>query len=109
MSGNDWIFVQRKVHELTSAELEVYVEYHRQYLGLLQNEQESRKAEKAHGLIPSSIHLASPTTTRTTTSTETTIKKTTTTKINKKAEQAKALLQSMLAQGFSLEDILKQG
>ena len=112
MSGDDWIFVCRKVHELSPKELEVFIEYHRQYLGLLQNEQACQKAAKAHTqpavkLMSEAGSSLNGSTTRVET-TETTTKKTSTTKISKKAEQAKALLQSMLAQGFSLDDILKQ-
>lgn len=105
MSGDDWITAQRKIKDLTSAELDVFIEFHRQYLGLLLNEREMKRAEKAH--TASAVKLkASDGAIGATTRVVTETKKTTTTKINKKAEQAKAMIAAMLASGMKLEDLL---
>jgi len=104
LAGEDWLFAQRRISTLSDAELDMVIEYHRQYLNLLCADQEKRRTEKAHRYANKTFVL-NPGTATITTSTETTVKKSTTVKINKQKEQAAALLAQILGSGTTLEQL----
>lgn len=93
LSGDDWMFAQRRIRELADAELDLAIEFHRQYLMLLCAEQERRRTEKAHR--NAGIKFVIPPSTSSTTTTTTTTKKVSTVKMDKKKEQAASMLAAM--------------
>jgi hypothetical protein len=95
LAGEDWLFAQRRIHTLSDAELDMVVEYHRQYLNLLCADQERRRAEKAHRYAGKTFIINPGTATVSTTKTTTT-KTTSQVKMNKQKEQASALMQQLL-------------
>lgn len=92
LSGDDWMFAQRRINTLSDAELDMVIEYHRQYLQLLCSDQERRRMEKAHR--NAGVKFIIPTSTVTTT-TVTTSKKTNTVKLDKQKEKTAAMLSSL--------------
>lgn len=107
IEGLDWLFAQRKIKLLTDPELDMVVEYHRNYLSLLLVEAEQRRTEKMHRYAGVKIQLPTPTTSTTTTKT-TTIKSTKTSSTKKQAQAQAALsvlLQSLTAKGMSVDQI----
>jgi hypothetical protein len=46
LQGTDWLFAAHKIEELTDAEIEATIEYHRANVGLMLQERESRKLER---------------------------------------------------------------
>jgi hypothetical protein len=99
LAGEDWMFAQRRVNTLTDAELDMVIEYHRQYLQLLCGDQERRKTEKAHRNAGIKMQFPSA---AVTTTTVTTTKKTSTVKLDRQKEQAAALLAQLLGSGMDL-------
>lgn len=108
IDGTDWLFMQRKIHDMSDLEVDLSVEFHRNALMLLINEQELRRNAKMHryaamkkGYIPSpsdgSVQVSDSTTV--------TVKKTRTISKNKAQDQLNALLGSMLGGGKSLDEI----
>jgi hypothetical protein len=94
LAGEDWMFAQRRVKDLSPAELDMMIEYHRQYLMLLCADQEKRRAEKMHryaGVKTVQVGLPAASTT-----TVTTTKKTSTIKLDRQKEQAAALIAQLL-------------
>ena len=104
LSGETWMFMQRRINTMSDAELDIAIEVHRQYLQLLCDDQERRRAEKAHR--NANVKFIMPTTT-TTSSTTTETKKVTVIKTDKAKEKASAAMQVLLSQGLSMEQILK--
>jgi hypothetical protein len=94
------MFAQRRVNTLTDAELDMVIEFHRQYLQLLCADQERRKTEKAHR--NAGIKMSFPSAASVTTTTVTTTKKTSTVKLDRQKEQAAALLAQLLGSGMDL-------
>lgn len=92
LEGDDWMFAQRRIATLSDAELDMVIEYHRQYLMLLCNEQERRRMERMHR--NASVKYVVPTASATTT-TVTTTKKTKTVKLDKQKEKAAAMLSAL--------------
>jgi len=103
ISGNDWLFSQRKISSLNDAELELTCEYHRAYLILLLNEREARRTAYMHRYAGVKITLTPPS--ATTTSTE--VKTTKEIKSTKAAQNAKSIVESMLASGQSTEQLME--
>lgn len=97
MSGDDWLFVQRRSRSMSDEELDMFIEYHRQYRDLLLAEKDTRRAERLAALRAKSEAARAPSgAVSTTRSTTTVVKKTTTVKTNKKLEQLKAQLAVMV-------------
>lgn len=99
LEGMNWLFAQRKIAALSDDELELSVEYHRGLLNGLLGEREARRIAKAHrfagvGLPPQGSPVV------------TTSKKTKSIKSSKQAATASALLESALAGGMDLNQIL---
>ncbi len=104
LTGLDWLFSQRKIIELTDAELDLSIEYHRNILNLMLAEQERRRNEKIHRYanvvykpVKSAVNVTETTTT--------TVKKTRTVSKDKTSEQLQAIMKSMLAKGFTQEQL----
>jgi 23S rRNA maturation mini-RNase III len=109
MGGLDWLFVQRKIKDMSDAEVDMLIEYHRQYCQLLLDDMERRRNEKTHRFAGVKIVPTSATTTTSTVTTTT--KKSTTTKSNKAQAQVEALMSTLLG-SMSLDQIsalLKKG
>ena len=108
LGGDGYLFACRLIQTLSNAELDMIAEYHRAMLGLIVNEQEIKKAEKAHKVAgvkiptPSTI-LSTPKGVAKTTVTSTT--KTTVSKMSKAREQAKAALFAMYKGVLTMEQI----
>lgn len=110
LGGMHWLFVQRKIRDLSDAELEVAIEYHHAIHDGMILERDQRRIEHFHRnagkkfVPPTSVTSGTETT-------ETVItKKTRTTKIktpNAPEINATAVLQSLLKSGMSLEQIAK--
>ena len=103
INGDDWLFAQRRIGSLSDVELELSIEFHREYLQLLAVEQDRRKAERLHKASQVKLPLAMPTGTTSKTVRET--KTTTTTKQNKKVDQLSMVFDQMLNSGMSLTEI----
>jgi hypothetical protein len=104
ITGTDWLFMQRKIVDMTNLELDLSIEFHRNALTLMINEQETRRMERLHKLAGIKVTLPLP---RVSTdgTTVTTVKKTKTISKNKAQEQINALLGSMLKGGTSMDQI----
>ena len=50
MQGNDWLFAATLIPEMTDAEIDATIEYHRNNVSLMLMERESRKLERYHKL-----------------------------------------------------------
>ena len=101
IEGDDFLFAQRRIATLSDVELELSIEFHKEYLQLLAAEQDRRKIERIHK--QSQLKMALPTGTTSKTVKET--KTTTTTKQNKKADQITALFEQLLLSGKSIQEI----
>ena len=101
INGDDFLFAQRKIGDLTDPELELSIEFHREYLQLLAAEQDKRKAERLHKQSQQKLLIPNGTVSKTVKETKTT----TTTKQNKKADQITALFEQLLLSGKSLQEI----
>lgn len=108
IKGLDWLFAQRRIADLSDAELDLQIEYHRNILQLLLIEQEQRRTARLHRYagVKISIPRKSVDNTKTENTTTTTVKRTKTVSKNKQAEQVAAILNSMQAGGMSLDQIL---
>ena len=104
LEGEDWLFSQRKIRDLSDPELDMVIEYHRQYLMLLCDEQERRRMEKMHRHAGVKFTIPTGTATSSTTTTTTTTKKTVV-KTDKAKEKAQALIAQLLGAGMSLEQL----
>lgn len=107
LEGMDWLFAQRKIKDMSDDSLELAIEYHRQllYNGLIA-ERDARRVKYAHRNAGLSLPAVSPQKDQAAESTTTT-KVTKQIKSTKTTATANGLLQSMLAQGFSAEQIMK--
>ena len=92
ISGLSWLFAQRKIVDLSDVELDMNIEYHRNLLVLLIDEQERRRTARMHRYAGMKAHIPSPSGVNVTNSTQTTVKKTRTISKNKAQEQLAALL-----------------
>jgi len=95
MTGDDWLFAQRRIYELSDEELELSTEFHKGYLNLLGEEQLRRRVEKAHKECAKSLRLhqaAGAGVASTVVKTETKVVKTKVVSTEKKKEQAAALM-----------------
>lgn len=92
MSGDDWMFAQRRIRSMTDAEGMLATEFHRNYLMLLIDDQERRRNEKAHRNAGKTFVLPSASSTTTTTTVQ---KKISTVKLDKKKEQLAAQLANL--------------
>jgi hypothetical protein len=50
LQGNDWLFAAHLIEEMSDAEIEATIEYHRANVGLMLQERESRKLERIRKL-----------------------------------------------------------
>lgn len=107
IEGLSWLFAQRKIVELSDVELDLTIEYHRNILMLMIDEQERRRNARMHRYAGMKVNIPTPSTTRVTesSSTQTTMRKTKTVSKNKAEEQLNALLASMMGKGKSVADI----
>lgn len=101
IGGLDWLFAQRKIRTLTDAELDMSIEYHRALQSAMLMEAEERRNAKAHRYANSKVVFSTPSATVT----QTVSKKTTTTNSNKQAAKLSALMQSLLSQGLTAEQL----
>jgi hypothetical protein len=106
LEGLDWLFMARKIVDLSDESLELAIEYHREYLQGLLTEREARKAKFLHRYAGVKLDTAPSGQVDSATSTETTVKKTKTISSNKAQATANAALQAMLASGKSIDDIM---
>jgi hypothetical protein len=106
IDGLSWLFAQRKIVELSDVELDMAIEYHRNIYSLMMDEAERRRNEKMHRYANTPFKIPTPTTTKVTDNTQTTVKKSRTTSKTKAGETVAALLQSMLAKGMTIEQII---
>jgi len=93
ISGQDWLFAQRKIKDLTDEELDMVIEYHRSMCNLLLAENEERKNKKMHryaGVKVTPI-VAAPTVAQP--------------KASAAKAQLKSLMAGMLAKGLKPEQI----
>ena len=105
INGDDWLFAQRRIGALSDVELELSIEFHREYLQLLAVEQDRRKAERLHKQSATKLPPPGIMPTGTTSKTVKETKVTTTTKQNKKVDQVSMLFDQMLNAGMSLSEI----
>lgn len=105
INGDDWLFAQRKIGSLSDVELELSLEFHKEYIQLLAAEQDRRRVEKAHTASQKSAKTQMVLPTGTVSQTVKTTKTTTTTKQNKKVDQLAILFEQLLDQGKSVAEI----
>lgn len=103
--GLDWLFAQRKINDLSDVELDLDIEYHRNLMKLMIDEQERRKNEKMHRYAGMRVVLPTPATTTVSSVKQTTVKKSSTVSKSKSTEQLQALLSSMKAKGVTMESL----
>jgi hypothetical protein len=101
ITGLDWLFAQRKIKDLTDAELDMSIEYHRALQSAMLLEAEERRNAKAHRYA--GVKVVIPT--QSTTTTQATSKKTTVTSSTKQTAKLSALMQSLMQQGFTAEQL----
>ena len=106
IKGLSWLFAQRKITELSDVELDLSIEYHRNIMILMIDEQERRRNARIHRYAGVKVHIPTPSTTSVIDTTRTTVKKTRTISKNKAEEQLNALLASMLGGGKKAVDIM---
>jgi hypothetical protein len=106
LEGMDWLFAQRKIKDMSDDSLELAIEYHRQLLfnGLIA-EREARRVKYAHRNAGLPLPAMSPAK-DSATEAVTTTKVTKQIKSTKNAAAANGLLQSMLAQGLNMTQIM---
>jgi hypothetical protein len=93
IEGLSWLFAQRKIAELSDVELDMSIEYHRNILSLMIDEQERRRNAKMHRYAGVKTQYLNTTTgANVTNTTTTTVKKTRTVSKNKAEEQLNALI-----------------
>lgn len=107
IEGMSWLFAQRRIVELSDVELDMAIEYHRNVCSLMIDESERRRNEKMHRYANTKMVIPTPATTNVKDSTTTTTKKSRTVSKTKAQEGVAAILQSMLAKGMKMEDIMK--
>lgn len=107
IGGTDWLFAQRKIYELSDVELDLMIEYHRNILALMIDEQTQQRIAKLHRYAGVEVHIKTPSTTDVAHTTTTTTKRTRTVSKNKQSEQLAALLKQMQHKGMSINDIAK--
>lgn len=108
LEGGGYFFAQRMIEQMNDAEREMFIEHHRAMLGLLLNENEIKRAEKAHkaaGVKTPSTTLSSPAAVPVVKTTVTRTTRTTVSKQDKAREQAKAALFAMYKGVLSMEQI----
>jgi len=101
IEGFDWLFMQRKIYTLSDAELDLAIEYHRNYQSLLLVEAEARRNQKAHR--NANVKIVMPT--HSTQTTTTTVKKSTNITSTKAQAQVSGLFSSLLAKGLTVDQI----
>jgi len=105
IDGLSWLFAQRKVVELSDVELDMAIEYHRNIMILMIDEQERRRNARMHRYA-NKFYIPTPSTTTVSDTTHTTVKKTRTVSKNKQQEQLNALLGTMGAKGININKIM---
>lgn len=95
IEGLSWLFAQRKIYELSDVELDMTIEYHRNILSLMIDEQERRRNAKMHRYAGVKVNIPTPSGTSVSSTTTTTVKKTRTVSKNKAEEQLQALIGAM--------------
>jgi hypothetical protein len=101
ISGEDWLFAQRRIENISDAELEAAIEYHRAILGLMIYEREVRRAAKMHRYAGIKIQIKPASD-----STTTTTKVTKEIKSSKTVATAQATVASMLKGGMSQAELM---
>lgn len=109
-SGLDWLFYQRKIHEMSDEELSLSIEYHQTlYMGMI-NERDKRRVEFFHRNAGKKFTIRDTNgNDLNTISTETTIKKTRTVKPREKTTGEVNIvsgLQTLLKGGMTMDQIL---
>lgn len=106
LAGFDWLFYQRKIFSMSDDALELAQEFHREILNAIIAEREDRKAKFMHRYAGVRVASNASAAGQVNVNTTTEVKKTRTISSTKLAANANAMLQSMLATGMSLEQIL---
>lgn len=60
LMGNDWLFAAGLIQDLTDAQIEESIEYHKANVSLMLMERESRKLERFHKLAGIKVTMAAP-------------------------------------------------
>jgi hypothetical protein len=109
LDGMHWLFAQRKIASLSDEALELTIEYHKEILTGLHAEKEDRRIKHLHrnASIPGAAG-SGQVNVDTTSSYSTETKKTKTISSTKATASANALLNSMMASGMSMDEILKK-
>lgn len=107
LEGMDWLFAQRKIHSMSDDALELAIEYHRALLGGLLKEREDRRTKWLHRYAGAPLPKATEALSIDGTSSTTVVKTTKSIKSTKTAATASSILQSLLASGKSIDEIMK--
>jgi len=106
LSGLDWLFAQRKIVSLSDNELELSVEYHREFLNGLLKEREERRIKQAHRYANTPANDKTAKLDSATVTAES-IKRTKTIQSSKAAATANATMAAMLQSGMSAAQLLE--
>ena len=98
LTGESWLFAQRRIKDMTDAELDMEIEYHRQMFQLIAAEAEERKNRKVHRFAGVRVKVPSTTSSSTTVTVSKKVSKTSSTTAQAKLS---ALLGTMLAKGMT--------
>ena len=108
INGLDWLFAQRKIATLSDVELDMSIEYHRNIMHLMIDEQERRRNAKMHRYAGVRVVMPTPGATTVTDTTHTTVKKTRTVSKSRQQEQLNAILSTVASKkGLDMEAVLK--
>jgi hypothetical protein len=99
LEGMHWLFFQRKILQMSDDALELAIEYHREILLGMLSEREERKTKFLHRFANVKFDPSIDT------STKTVVKTTKTISSSRAASTANAMMQALLAQGFTIEKI----
>ena len=97
LEGSDWLFVQRKIVNMSDDALELAIEYHREILQAMMHEREDRRTKYLHRFA--GVKLGTETVSSNTSADGLTVKKTKTISSTKAAATATGMMESMLASG----------
>lgn len=111
LGGLHWLFVQRKIKDLSDIELSLAIEYHYALFSALNYERDKRRAENFHRnagrqfKVPTSSTSAAVSVTTTSEIKKTRVRKTTVSKPDNAAANMAAAFQALVASGMTPEQI----
>ena len=105
LEGLDWLFAQRKIVSMSDDSLELAIEYHREILTGMLKEREERRIKQSHRYAGIKENRETVNVDNAT-SGATSVKRTKTIQSSKAQATANGVLQSMLASGKSIDDIM---